>query len=479
MSATDGSQVQDAPSRPLASLSYDARGLSAQAIGPELGLDVATRAAYGARLEDARRAVWQAHERGQLGFLTCIERALDPILPWAQQQRQGPWTDQLVLGIGGSSLGTRAILAAARQEHTRGLRTHFAENIDPVTLTRTLEALPWQTTLLVVITKSGTTVETMGNFWIAYERLIQAVGPEQAARQVVAITDPAKGSLRAMALERGFQTFEVPPEVGGRFSVLTAVGLVPLALAGYPVEELIQGALQARQRAMSDEVADNACLQATLDQLALLERGVSQCVMMTYCDALLPLVDWFRQLWAESLGKLTRHDQRPTGITPISAVGTIDQHSQVQLYMEGPKDKHVTFLRVLRPWHDLVIPQLPGLPESLSHLYGKPLSQIMEASLQGTRAALEAQGRPTSVWTFDEVSPANLGAFILVWELMTAVAGHLLQVDPFDQPGVELGKKIAHGLLGRAEHVALAQQTVAASRQDGLEPSSDPLILRP
>lgn len=444
-------------------LTYDAAGLAASAIGADKGLDLATRQANEQRLAQAREAVVQAHERRELGFLTCLD---DPCVAqidaWAKAQLQGPWTDQVVFGIGGSSLGARAILEAAKDEDRAGLKTHFSENVDPVSYAKQLAGLPWETTLLIVITKSGTTIETMGKFWIAYERLIQAVGVEQANAQVIAITDPVKGGLRKMADERGFTAFSVPPEVGGRFSVLTAVGLVPLALAGYPIEALMQGARDARAHALEDPVSENACLQATLDQVLLLERGFNQCVMMTYCDALLPMVDWFRQLWAESLGKPTRKDGSATGITPISAVGAIDQHSQVQLYMEGPADKHIMFLRVERPWVDLCVPSMEGLPQGLEHLAGQSMAKILEAELQGTRAALQAQARPTSVWSFDEVSPENLGAFILIWEMMTAVAGELLDVDAFDQPGVELGKKIAHGLLGRADHVALAQRYISA-----------------
>src|SRR5690606_1867660 len=196
-------------------------------------------------------------------------------------------------------------------------------------------------------TKSGTTIETMGQFWIVYDQMRQQLGASAADARVVAVTDPVSGGLRQLATERGWRTFSVPPNVGGRFSALTAVGLVPLALAGFDVVALLEGAASARDRALHDAPADNASLLAAWDQLALLERGVSQVVMMVYNDAALSLVDWFSQLWAESLGKQTRRDGRleATGITPIKALGAVDQHSQVQLYMEGPLDKHVCFIQ--------------------------------------------------------------------------------------------------------------------------------------
>lgn len=431
-------------------LRYDATGLDPDTIGDDRGVSPDDRHSLRSRLADALAAVEGLRERGEQGFLDCPDHDPSDLVGWAGQKRRG-MTDQVVIGIGGSSLGALAVLSTVRDDRLEGLRTHFAENVDPVEFSRLLDRLDLSTTILVVISKSGSTIETMSKFWIVYDRLIEQMGEEAAADHVVAITDPREGGLRRLVDEQGFDAFPVPSDVGGRFSVLTPVGLVPLALAGYPVDRLLDGARQARQAALVDTVADNALLGAAADIFTLYERGVDQLVMMAYSSQLIDLADWFRQLWAESLGKA--HDRQGNavhvGMTPVKALGVIDQHSQVQLYMEGPNDKHIVFLEVERFDDDLRVPERKGLPESLGHLHGKSLSEIMGAELQGTRRALQEAGRPTTSWVFGRVSPEAVGGFILSWEFITAVVGELLDINAFDQPGVELGKKIAHGLLGR------------------------------
>lgn len=449
------------------SLRYDATGLRTKHLGESLGIDLAQRQSHKGELEAAIQAVDDAHKDGTLGFLTCIDDDVLGMEQFAERILQaGQMTDQLVIGIGGSSLGARAVLASASDEQLAGLRTHFSENIDPVSWRRLLGQLDLSTTLIIVITKSGSTIETMGKFWIAYAALIDAFGEEQAAKHVVAITDPERGGLRALADAKGFHSFSVPPHVGGRFSVLTPVGLLPLALAGYPIRRLLNGARLARETSQTQDALSNACAMATLDQVLLAKAGVDQVVMMSYSDLLGPLVDWFVQLWAESLGKVHPETGQPVGITPIKALGVVDQHSQVQLFMEGPANKHVTFLRVANHWDDDVVPQMEGLPNSLKHLQGKKLSELMEAELQGTYHALLANARPVSIWHFEQVDPEHVGAFILSWEYITALAGQLMGINAFDQPGVELGKLIAHGLLGRQDCIETSERYVSDAESE-------------
>ncbi|MFU8804827.1 MAG: glucose-6-phosphate isomerase, partial [Bradymonadaceae bacterium] len=259
------------------------------------------------------------------------------------------------------------------------------------------------------------------------------------------------GALRDVAGELGLKTFEVPPNVGGRFSVLTAVGFVPLALAGYPVKALLEGARRAREAVMNTEIEANPAARIATEQYVLMQRGIHEMVMMSYTDRLVAMVDWFCQLWAESLGKAVNRqgEEVHVGLTPIKAWGVVDQHSQVQLYMEGPNTKHISFLEVERFEEDIAVPAQPALPSSLAHLQGRKISEVFKAELVGTRSALQRAGRPTSRWIFESVTPQSLGGFILTWEMVTALMGELLDIDAFDQPGVELGKKIAHGLLGR------------------------------
>ena len=447
-----------------AMLKYNFEGLMASAIFGEHGLERAQLDERAPALEEARAAILSAHERGDLGFLDLVDarEELAAIQAVANARRSsGRFTQQIVIGIGGSSLGALAILESVADDSALaedGLETYFSENIDPNGFARLLAKLDLEKTLVVVITKSGTTIETMSKFWILYDRMVEALGEERAGEHVIAITDPVKGSLRPMAERFGFETFPVPPEVGGRFSVLTSVGLLPLALAGYDIEGLLDGAREVRDRFISEAVSENAPMQAALHQILLAERGVKQVVMMSYCDRLLPMVDWFRQLWAESLGKrYDRHGKEVfTGITPLKALGVIDQHSQVQLYAEGPHDKHICFLEVERIGPALEVPAREGFPDALGHLVGKTLGELLEAELEGTKLALRDAKRPTSSWRMGSASPEEIGAFVLSWEISTAVAGELLDIDAFDQPGVELGKKIAHGLLGRDDLVELA-----------------------
>ena len=435
-------------------LSYDSDGLYTQALADtgagSIGLTAEMVDPWLQKANQAHRHILEAHQAGTLGYLDLATPQLPDLLEWARFLREDQaFTHQIVFGIGGSSLGARAILETATPRPP-GLVTHFSENIDPVSFAQTLDQVDLEHTLLVVITKSGSTIETMSTFWIAYHKLIDLVGQARADQQVVAITDPKAGSLRALAQTQGFQSFEVPPNVGGRFSVLTPVGLVPLALAGYDIEGLLEGASKAKDALK----ASGPVLRAAAELVALnQDRGLAQVVMMSYCDRLDSLVDWFRQLWAESLGKRLDRQGRVvhTGITPIKALGVVDQHSQVQLYVEGPLDKSFIFLEVESFESDFTVPR--SMPAGLDHLSGKTLSQLLGAELVGTRHALSHAGRPLSRWIFDSLRPQAIGAFILAWEHLTALGGELLDVDAFDQPGVELGKRIAHGLLGKAAHL--------------------------
>ncbi len=436
-------------------LDYDRSGLTSLAVG-ERGVSDDALDALTRELERARAGVLDAHTRGDLGFMDLADLDATPFVEWAVGLDDS-LTDQVVIGIGGSTLGALAILETAGPAGTSGLRTHFAENMDPVTFGALVDGLDLSTTLLVVITKSGTTVETMSKFWILYARMRDAIG-DVADQRVVGITDPERGALRPLADARGWSTFSVPPNVGGRFSVLTPVGLVPLAAAGYDVEGLLAGARDARDAARDLPVADNLALKAAADAHLLYEQGVSIYVMMAYSDLLSGLVDWFRQLWAESLGKRVDRQGRAVhvGQTPVKALGVIDQHSQCQLYMEGPYDKVVALLEVGSFPNDLTVPELDGFPASLSHLVGRGMSEILAAELRGTQLALADADRPSCLWTFPDLSARSVGAFIMTWEFVTAIVGELWDIDAFDQPGVELGKKIAHGLLGREDLVDYA-----------------------
>lgn len=443
----------------MATLRYDNSGLLVSNIGDPFGLSERPESSLRDDLVEAREAIADAHEAGDLGFLDLPDREPDGLEAWAEKKREGRWTDAVVIGIGGSALGTRALLDAARPEDLDGLDVHVSENIDPEAFTDLLDELALDTTLFVVVTKSGTTVETMGKFAIVFDRLKRELGPGRASSQIVAVTSPDSGELRKMARSQGFETFAVPPNVGGRFSVLSPVGLVPMALAGYPVRELLDGADSARDQFLERSPSENAVLQASADIYRLYDEGISELAMMAYSDRLGTLVDWFRQLWAESLGKARDRSGETvhTGMTPIKAIGSIDQHSQVQLYVEGPPSRLVVFLETDEFTRDVDVPDTEGLPEPLEHLAGHSLGEILSAELEGTQGALRKIGRPTARWTFDRIAPGPIGSFLVAWESITAVMGELFDIDAYNQPGVELGKQIAHGLLGDPDHAEFAE----------------------
>lgn len=436
----------------MSDFTYHNEWLTRAEIGEPFGISDEEKGGYEGRLNDARRAVLDAHEHGELGFLDLPSRDPGEIESWAARTREGRWTDAVVIGIGGSSLGARAILETTPAAGPfDGLDVHVTENVDPVSFGGLLDELSLETTLFVVVTKSGTTVETMSKFSIVFDRLCETYGAERAAEHIVAVTSPDSGALRQLADGHGFESFSIPPNVGGRFSVLTPVGLVPLALAGYPIRELLDGAEALREVAIEAPLADNPVLQLTADIHILYERGLSNLVMMAYSDQMDGLVDWFRQLWAESLGKARDRGGAEiyAGMTPIKAIGTIDQHSQVQLYVEGPADRLVLFVAPEEVSREITIPET-GLPDALSHLAGHSLGDVLAAELEGTQRALGEAGRPTARLILPDLSPASVGEFLLAWELITALMGELLDIDAYNQPGVERGKVIAHELLGRS-----------------------------
>lgn len=441
--------------RIVAQLTYQHAGTHRDVIGAPYGMAPSDRQTLVDPYRTALADLERAHEREELGFLHLPDEDPESLETWAADKREGPWTDVLVVGIGGSSLGTRALRDAARDVDLAddGLTLHVSEHVDPERLTSQLDALPLESTLVVVVTKSGTTVETMSQFALVYDRLVGEVGRERADDHCVAVTSPDSGGLRRLAERRDFKTFAIPSNVGGRFSVLSPVGLVPMALAGYPIRELLEGARLARQQAFEPSPPDSALFRAVADAYLLYEQGIDEFVMMAYGSRLETLVDWFRQLWAESLGKAQNRDGEPVheGITPVKAVGTVDQHSQVQLYMEGPPDRYVIFLEQRTFEASPTVPNDALLPDGLDHLRARSFAHLVEAELEGTAQALREAGRPTSRWRFREVTPRSVGGFVLSWELITAIMGEWLDIDAFNQPGVERGKQIAHRRLTRED----------------------------
>ncbi len=401
------------------------------------------------QLEKAQGRLEDLRARGKVGFMDLPFKDTGPILEMGKKIRRG-FQHFVLIGIGGSSLGAETLFHALKgplynsNPHRGGPTFHVMDNVDPVKTAEILEETNSAKTCFCVVSKSGSTAESMANFLITLEVLEAAVGRDQARKQVVFITDPEKGALRELAREEGFQALEVPPNVGGRFSVLSAVGLLPAAVLGLDVKALLAGAARALEACKTRSLETNpAWVIAALHYLHHTLEGRSISVMMAYHERLATFADWYRQLWAESLGK------EGQGQTPIKAVGAVDQHSQIQLYNDGPKDKIITFLHVEEFAKEVEIPSLYPEKPSLSYLGGHTLGGLLNNELIGTAAALAKNGVPSLVVTIPQVNEEVMGKLFMVYEMATALSGHLYGINPFDQPGVEEGKKLTYGLMGR------------------------------
>lgn len=422
------------------------------------GPDAAALAALQPKLSGAAAGFDAAVKRGVLGFRELEAQAAERarVLEWARGARRG-LDDVIVLGIGGSSLGALALRTAllprdwnARSKEQRDgrPRLHVLDNVDPRSVGGLLDLVALERTRVVVVSKSGSTAETMSQYLLVRERL-RAAG--LAAREHLAfVTDPKLGALRKLADAEGIPAFEVPANVGGRFSVLSPVGTLPAALLGMDVEQLVAGAADMRDRCAGDQLRGNPALAfAALQWRAHQDAGQGTHVLMPYSDAFRDLAPWFVQLWAESLGKRTP-DGRNVGPTPIAAVGATDQHAQVQLFMEGPTDKTVTFVDV-EEHDDLRIPDADGTPDSLAYLRGRGFGELLRAEARATAGALAQMGRPTMTLRVSRADAWHLGGLFMFLELATIYAGELYGVDPLDQPGVELGKQLTYYQFGHPD----------------------------
>lgn len=373
-----------------------------------------------------------------------------PVTELAGEIRRTGATDFVHVGIGGSALGPMALHRTLNHpfynlltENRPGPRLHFAENVDPATLGGILDVTDTTSTWVNVVTKSGSTAETMANFLVLRGALEAALGQFDYQERTVVTTDPEKGFLKQISDREDLRRIDVPPDVGGRFSVLSPVGTLPAAVAGLDVRELLVGAAECVDEVDSQGADHPALRGAALYYLADTAKGRNVRVMMAYADALERTAAWFVQLWAESLGKEGK------GSTPHGAVGTTDQHSQVQLYMEGPQDKVIEILEVEQHPRDLTIPSAYEDLEGVGYLGGHSLAELLNVECDATRKALTEAGRPNSTIRLGALNERNLGYLMQALEIQTAVAGDLYGVNAFDQPGVEAGKNITYSRMGR------------------------------
>lgn len=347
--------------------------------------------------------------------------------------------DFLLLGIGGSALGPKTILEALSPFHNyrKKPRVFICDNVDPTTLSHVISIINKEKTTVNVITKSGSTAETMALFMILFNEI------PNIKDRLIATTDPEKGNLREISLSMGLKSLPIPPGVVGRYSVLSPVGLLLAEVIGIDSKEILKGARDINDRCLEPDVWKNpAYMFGTL--LYLMEKRKRNInIIMPYADGLKSLSEWFCQLWAESLGK------DGYGITPYPSVGTIDQHSQLQLWMDGPDDKVVIFVRIKDYKSDIKIPEVFQDIEGISYLGGHFLSELIKSEAESTELALSKRKRPNMTISIPAVDPYHLGQVFQFFEIVTAFTGLLYNINPFNQPGVEEGKNFTYGIMGK------------------------------
>ncbi|RIH89603.1 glucose-6-phosphate isomerase [Calidithermus roseus] len=440
-------------------LRLDLSNLDSRRIGSQgIDLEQALRA-HKKRLEAARDALWgrKGDPAEFLGWIDVPEdtQTLRKVLRYREANA---WVEDLVvLGIGGSALGAQAVNAALGKGP---VRLHFVDNVEPEPILELLRSLEPRKTLVNVISKSGSTAETMAAF-LAFRRWLEEALGQDWKRHVVVTTDPARGILRPYAQAEGLPAFEVPPAVGGRFSVTCPVGTLPLAFVGVDLEALLAGCRKANETAQA-QVEANLPAQSALVHHLLSQKGKSVNVFMPYSTRLRYLPDWFVQLHDESLGKAIDREGKVvhTGTTAVRAIGTTDQHAQVQLFREGPHDKLITFVRLEKPTEDLKIPAVAGL-EALDYLFGRSFFELLDAEAKATAHALAKAHQPNFAFVLERLDAYTLGWLMqhLMWQ--TAFLGELWNINAFDQPGVELGKEYTYALMGRRGYEKLAAELKA------------------
>jgi len=414
------------------------------------------------RFREAYAGVEERKAAGDLGFFDLpyttdgverVEELADGFGQWFE--------DVVVLGIGGSGLGAVALKEAllgplwnarTSEERDHFPRLHVLDNPDPFTVGSLLDHLDPARTMFNVISKSGSTAETMAQYLVARSWIEAAVGADKARGHFLFTTDPGRGALRQIGEAEGIPMLPVPENVGGRFSVLSPVGLLPAAVCGVKPRDLLAGAAHMEARCRTDRLQDNpAGVLASLLHDADTRRGRPIHVLMPYADRLRSVALWFQQLWAESLGKAVTLSGEPchSGPTPLASVGATDQHSLLQLLMEGPHDKVVLFVGVDDPGTSIEIPKRhPGIP-ALAYLGGHTLEELLDVERAATAEALRREARPNATIHLPRVAAEELGQLFMLLQIATVYAGALYGIDPLDQPGVELGKRLTYGLMGR------------------------------
>ncbi len=446
---------------PEAQIKFYYKNVLADVIGAEHGITDSRLKALAEKTTPLIKQLNKQRQEGQTPYrdLPFNLKTAEKVKNLASEVKDG-CENLVVLGIGGSALGNIALQTALNpymynihDNQRKGPRQFVFDNVDPSQLSSFLDWVSdrLDKTIINVISKSGRTAETASQFLIIRRLLLEKLGEAGFKNQVIAITDPEQGTLRKIATEANLRCLEVPDGVGGRFSVLSAVGLFSAAMCGIDIDSLLEGARDMDSKVSSEDFyANPAAINAAINY-HYYNHGKKNSAMMPYSYALKDLADWYRQLWAESLGKSKDLAGNIVNIgpTPIRALGTTDQHSQVQLYREGPNDKLFTFLQVNNFEKDLTIGPAPDIAPELEFLAGNDLSKLLNSEKTATEYALLQDKRPCLTVFFDRVNAYTIGQFIYLYEVTTSFAGALFGINTYDQPAVELGKEATFALMGK------------------------------
>lgn len=423
-----------------------------------IGAGGLSRAAYEAALGEAGPALaWlkDAHATGALPLLRVPARTDDlaPLREVAAKLLDNT-TDLFVLGTGGSSLGAQALAQLTgwgTQGHApKGPRVVFLDNLDAQTMSAAFSSCDLRTARFLVVSKSGGTVETSMQTLAAMSAIEKAGGGKYMSRHFAVLTEPAKdgkpNALRALAEKHGFATLEHDPGVGGRYSVLTNVGLLPADIMGLDIEAVRAGAAEVLAPVLAGRPAAEVApaIGAALSLALAREKGAAISVFMAYADRLERFLAWHCQLWAESLGKEGK------GTTPVKALGPVDQHSQLQLYLAGPRDKMFSVFTVETAGEGPEVSASLADGATFAPLAGRRIGDLVDAEARATIDTLARNGRPVRSFRLKKLGERALGALLMHFMLETIIAGRMLGIDPFDQPAVEEGKILAKKYLAES-----------------------------
>ena len=439
---------------------FDYNNMMADFIGEEQGFTAKDLSDNKKIAETAHKRVTENRGKGMMGWTELPynqKEIVNDIIATAKIIRK-KFDNFVVLGIGGSALGPTAVFQAlchlrhnelpARKR--KAPKLYVEDNVDPERMASLLDVLDLNKTVFNVITKSGATSETMSQYLIIMDLLKKKFG-DKAKEHMIATTSAKKGNLIKIAQEEGLKTFYIPDGVGGRFSELCPVGLLPAAVLGIDIKVMLEGAAFMDKMCKSKDYRKNPALVAALLQFMSMKKGKNISVMMPYSDGLRYVADWYCQLWGESLGKAVDLDGNTVyaGQTPVKALGVTDQHSQIQLYREGPFDKVITMIAVDRFRAEVTISDgCENIPD-VNFLCNHTMNELINSERRATEYALTTAHRPNCTIEVPEVNAFTVGELLYMFELETAYTGAMLNVDTFNQPGVEGGKNATYALFGR------------------------------